>query len=308
MWNAIGLVTGGFSLAAFIVAVAYWAYRRRLIATEKQVESAPEDSRPRVIEAFLSTIHVDTRGLSRDQRYRLALKLLATRTRESRQKSLLVAFLGLILGGITAIALWHPKEAPSPPEPKTPSVEPLVSDNSASTSDAASENRVETKPAFSKTPSSSLLPFHDVYLSKALEVPGHNFQNIEYRPVTSIAGKTYVRGLFLDSQNAGPSSVSYQIPPEAKLFVATAIARDAGGCGSGSVNGWTVTITTSQTKAAADLSWNYLDPVVLRVPVDNIPADGIRELTITVNPHSDRTCDHSALGDPHFTGKKEAGK
>jgi hypothetical protein len=151
-------------------------------------------------------------------------------------------------------------------------------------------------------------PFRDVYLSQALELPGHNFQTLQYRPVTSITGKTYQRGLFLDSQNTTPSSVSYRIPPGAKFFVATAIARDAGGCGGGgNINGWTITITTPKASAAADLSWNYLDPVRRCIPVDNIAANGIKEVTITVNPHSDRTCDHSALADAYFTAKKEQG-
>jgi hypothetical protein len=151
-------------------------------------------------------------------------------------------------------------------------------------------------------------PFRDVFLSQTLELPGHNFQTLKYQPVTSITGKTYQRGLFLDSQNTTPSSVSYRIPHGAKFFVATAIARDAGGCGGGgNVNGWTITITTPKASAPADLSWNYLAPIKLSVPVDNIPAGGIKELTITVNPHSDRTCDHPALADPHFTATKDAG-
>ena len=147
-------------------------------------------------------------------------------------------------------------------------------------------------------------PFHDVYLAKELEIPGsRDFQTLEYHAVTGVSSQTYSKGVFLDSWNDRASTVRYRIPRGAKYFVALALARYAGVCGGGGPqDGWDITVSTpTSTKSTPRMSFNYIDPVPLKIPVDNIPSGKSRELTLAVNPYSARTCDEPALANARFT-------
>jgi hypothetical protein len=125
MWTAIGLVTGSFSLVAFIAATAYWAYRRSLLGTEALVKSVPEAERARVLEDFFQSVRVDTSDLTKEQRFLLARELIASRAKATLQKAAVIAFLGLIAGSVAIIALAH-KETPAP-KPQDPSIPPTSS-------------------------------------------------------------------------------------------------------------------------------------------------------------------------------------
>ena len=107
-WNAIGLVTGAFSLVAFIAAAAYWSYRHSLLATERLVASVPEAERANVLEDFFQSVHVDTSNLTREQKYQLAREIIAARTKATQQKAAVIAFLALMAGVVAVFALSRP--------------------------------------------------------------------------------------------------------------------------------------------------------------------------------------------------------
>lgn len=105
IWNAVSLVTGAFSMVAFIVATAYWTYRRKLLNTERLIASVPDGERSRVLTDFLEAVHVDTTDLTKNQRYELAREIIAARSRHSVQRASLVALFGLLAAGVALTAL-----------------------------------------------------------------------------------------------------------------------------------------------------------------------------------------------------------
>ncbi len=142
-------------------------------------------------------------------------------------------------------------------------------------------------------------PFLDTYLKASLELSKNGFIAFDYHAVTSVTGKTYLKGVYLRSNDASPGVVEYKIPRGAKTFIATSIACKEK-CDNNDADGWVVSLTTSKCEIAREISFQYRDPQVLEIPVDDASD---RILAITVNPKNNRTCDHSALGDPHFTAK-----
>jgi len=105
MWNAIALVTGGFTLAAFLAATGYWAYRRFLLNKETLVDSLPETERARILQDYLEAIHVDTTDLTKEQRFLLAKELIAARSKTSRERAIVLVVLGFITAGVTLFAI-----------------------------------------------------------------------------------------------------------------------------------------------------------------------------------------------------------
>jgi hypothetical protein len=138
----------------------------------------------------------------------------------------------------------------------------------------------------------------NVYLSKELESGAHNFRGIEYRQFVSANATPYPHGVVMASQDTVASAVTYKIPWGAKTFAGSVVSTNPTCDNSG--NGWSVTIKTPSGIVTYHLSQHQLDPMTFELPVDAIPFGAPRELSISVDPKGNRTCDHSALGDPHF--------
>jgi hypothetical protein len=102
IWQAIGYVSSGFTLVAFIVAAAAWAYRYTILGTERRINSAPAEDRAKLVEKTIEISNVDTAPLTRQQKYDLALQLINTRAQKFRTVALVVCFLA-ILGAVVAI-------------------------------------------------------------------------------------------------------------------------------------------------------------------------------------------------------------
>jgi hypothetical protein len=184
-----------------------------------------------------------------------------------------------------------------------------TSPNSAHETPPQSSRKSEVKPAKKRKDSSQtaertrVTPFPDTYLTASLELPDKvDFRAFKYQPIISVTGKTYIRGIYLRSEDKVPGVVKYRIPRGAKTFVVTSIARQEGGCTNSDADGWEVRLTTSKCDIAKPITWQYGDPQFLEIPVDNL-LENDRVLAITVNPLSNGTCDHSALVNPHFTSK-----
>jgi hypothetical protein len=141
----------------------------------------------------------------------------------------------------------------------------------------------------------------NTYLSKDLETGKHTFRSITYERFVGTNSRPYPHGMTVASQDTTGSVVTYKIPLGAKDFVTDVTTYQAGCGGGGNVNGWRVFIKTPNEEKVAERSWNYIDAHSFTMPVDNIPYGHPREIAISVDPMGDRTCDHAALGDPHFT-------
>lgn len=92
IWSASTQVTTGVALVAFVIAVAAWVYRLRLIRKERLIRSASEGDRARLVESALEFFRIDTAGLTKEQKYQLALKQIHARERRFRVAAMVIAF------------------------------------------------------------------------------------------------------------------------------------------------------------------------------------------------------------------------
>jgi|HubBroStandDraft_6_1064221.scaffolds.fasta_scaffold26823_3 hypothetical protein len=117
MWNAIGYVTTGLTLLAFAIAVGAWLYRSRLVEREKSLRALPEADRAKALQADISFFLVDTEHLTREQKVALAMEQIQARERRFNTLTKVVAFIAVLLAGVSAYAISRP----SPGDSKTPS-------------------------------------------------------------------------------------------------------------------------------------------------------------------------------------------
>jgi hypothetical protein len=112
LFEAIQYVGTPIALVAFIVAVVAYAYRGRLEARRKLIEAAPEQERARLLEATLrdfSTVPTDT--LTREQRYDLAVRLIAERTAKFKMMTMVSVVIAGMLAAVVVIFTLFPAEA-----------------------------------------------------------------------------------------------------------------------------------------------------------------------------------------------------
>jgi hypothetical protein len=74
IWQAVQYVTGGLTFLTFIAAIALYGYRTRTRGQEQLLKSFSDDAgRVAAVQRALEYFDVDTAGLTKDQRYELAL-------------------------------------------------------------------------------------------------------------------------------------------------------------------------------------------------------------------------------------------
>ena len=137
MWNAIAYVSSGVTVVAFVVAVSAWVFRASLVQRERLIKAAPEVDRGALVETALEVFRVDTSGLTRDQKYRLAMEQIAARERRFKTVAGVVSLVAVLLAVVSAYAIaqtspMSPAQPPgslAPPAPtskRTVAIEPLV--------------------------------------------------------------------------------------------------------------------------------------------------------------------------------------
>ncbi|WP_287584057.1 SPFH domain-containing protein [Candidatus Borrarchaeum sp.] len=105
MWEAIGSVSSGLALAAFIVAAAVTVLRRRLLHKENLIKSAPESERPSLVQAALDSYSIVTTDLTKQQRYDLIMEQIRQRARRFRITSVVIVILAFLAAALAAYAL-----------------------------------------------------------------------------------------------------------------------------------------------------------------------------------------------------------
>ena len=105
MWEAIGLVSSGVTLAAFIAAAAATIYSRAARKQERLIKLADEDQRADLVLNALEFFQVDSSKLSRQQQFELALEQIKARARRFMILAISVCFIAVIAGGVTAYAI-----------------------------------------------------------------------------------------------------------------------------------------------------------------------------------------------------------
>jgi hypothetical protein len=106
MWEAVGWVSGIFSLLAFVAAVVGTIWRRKLDTDVETIRQAPESERARIIMASRGVLFdVETDNLTKQQRFDLAAKQIETAVTRYLISVRLIAALAAFATIVTVIAL-----------------------------------------------------------------------------------------------------------------------------------------------------------------------------------------------------------
>jgi hypothetical protein len=104
MWNTVTQIGSVLSLLAFVVAAGTAAYRSRLKKRVELIEGAAEPERIAMAQTVLDGVAVDTRGLTKAQRYELARDVLQRRADRFRGVLLGSLVLGVVAASFAAYA------------------------------------------------------------------------------------------------------------------------------------------------------------------------------------------------------------
>jgi hypothetical protein len=105
MWDSIAAVSSGLTLVAFLIAAGVWAYRQRLIQTERLIKSASEEQRAGLVEKVFENVSVDTSALTREQRYQLAIRLIEKRSHKFTISAIVIVVIAIITAVLAGFAI-----------------------------------------------------------------------------------------------------------------------------------------------------------------------------------------------------------
>jgi hypothetical protein len=106
-WNTIAYVSSGITLVAFIVAAAAWVFRIKALRIERTIRLAPKSKRAALVEGALEFFNIDTRTLTREQKYDLALKQIHERAKRFRITAGVVVIVACLAAGISVFAIMR---------------------------------------------------------------------------------------------------------------------------------------------------------------------------------------------------------
>lgn len=121
MWESIQYVTTGLTLVAFGIAAAAWLYKSSFETKERLIQSASESQRADLVRQTLEFFDIKTDGLTKDQKFRLALEQIHARRERFRIAAIVICIIAVVLASISAFAIH--KSGTSAPE-STPSRPP----------------------------------------------------------------------------------------------------------------------------------------------------------------------------------------
>jgi hypothetical protein len=107
-------ITTPLALIAFIVAVAFYAYRAHLLQRRRTITSLPANDQIIAVEATLNRFRIDTTGLKNPQKVELALAQIRAQAQRFLIGSIVVCVLAII-AAIVSLASLPLLEHPTPP-------------------------------------------------------------------------------------------------------------------------------------------------------------------------------------------------
>ncbi len=123
MWEAIAYVSSGFTLAAFVTAVAAWILKGKSEEKGKLISLAENETKAKLVQDALEFFHVDTESLTKEQKFNLAMEQIRARANRFKTITLLIGFLAIVSASLSAYAIYELNDnLPSKPtpEPKDP--------------------------------------------------------------------------------------------------------------------------------------------------------------------------------------------
>lgn len=108
MWEAIQYVTTGLTLVAFLATVIAWAYKSKSEERERLIKTASENERVDLVRSALEFFNIDTSGLTKEQKYELALAQIHARAQRFRTTAIVICVLAVILAVVSVYAISQP--------------------------------------------------------------------------------------------------------------------------------------------------------------------------------------------------------
>jgi len=105
MWEAIAYVSSGFTLAAFVAAVSAWIIKGKSEEKQKLISVAADENRAKLVQDALEFFHVETKELTKDQKFNLAIQQIQARANRFRTIALLIGFLAITAAVLSAYAI-----------------------------------------------------------------------------------------------------------------------------------------------------------------------------------------------------------
>ena len=96
MWEAIQYVSGSITLVAFVADVIASTYKWKIDSKEKLIKNAREEDRAELIRNSLEFFHVETEGLTKEQRYSLALEQIRARSQRFTKSIVATCFISVL--------------------------------------------------------------------------------------------------------------------------------------------------------------------------------------------------------------------
>ncbi len=107
MWETIKYIGSGITLAAFIIAVAAWIYRLKILERGRLIQLAPENDRRELVEQTLEFFDIDTGGLTREQKYDLVLQQIRAKATRFKITATVIVIIAFLTAGITFFAIYE---------------------------------------------------------------------------------------------------------------------------------------------------------------------------------------------------------
>jgi hypothetical protein len=117
MWQAIGYVTSGFTLCAFVVAAIVLVIKARLTHRRELIETASEEQRADLVARTLEFFAVDTGGLSRKQQHDIAIIQIDHRMERFRIAAWVVVILAVLGALVSGFAITRMVGVSPDPQP-----------------------------------------------------------------------------------------------------------------------------------------------------------------------------------------------
>jgi Flp pilus assembly protein TadB len=105
MWEAIAYVSSGFTLAAFATAAIAWVVKTKSEEKERLISAAEDETKARLVESALEFFHIDTRYLTKQHQYQVAIEQINARANRFKILSILIAFLALVSASLAGYSI-----------------------------------------------------------------------------------------------------------------------------------------------------------------------------------------------------------
>ena len=92
-----------FSLIAFIAAMIFFAYRRKLASNEKLLKMSPKAERSALVDSLLGHFRVDIKNLTKEQKYNLVIHQINDRSKKFKTLTMLTFALSVVFATVVLI-------------------------------------------------------------------------------------------------------------------------------------------------------------------------------------------------------------